>query len=116
MTSILVVDDEPDIRLMLRFSLAGDDRELFFAANGTEALEMARSLEPDLVVLDYRLPDVSGTDVARQLAASGFAGRVLVFSAQVTEELDREVAALGLTACSKTDIPRLLQLVAEAAA
>jgi DNA-binding response OmpR family regulator len=57
---ILVVDDETDFCELLQFRLAIRDYEVFGAANGTEALNRARSELPDVILLDLMLPDVDG--------------------------------------------------------
>lgn len=67
MPKILVAEDEKDIRELIGFTLrfAGLDVEL--AANGTEAIERALQLQPDLIILDVRMPKMTGYEVCRQL-------------------------------------------------
>ncbi len=65
--TILVVDDEPPIRRLLRTSLAAQDYEVVEAADGKEALAAAEREKPDLVILDLGLPDIGGIDVIRAL-------------------------------------------------
>ncbi len=69
MTKVLVVDDDPMILRMLKRGLALDGYEVETAANGQEALRLARQSKPDVVVLDVMLPDVGldGLAVARLL-------------------------------------------------
>jgi two-component system KDP operon response regulator KdpE len=67
--SILVVDDEPPIRRLLRNTLAVQDYRVVEAATGKEALDAARREKPDLVVLDLGLPDSDGLDIIRELRA-----------------------------------------------
>jgi two-component system KDP operon response regulator KdpE len=64
---ILVVDDEPQILRALQTNLRGAGYEVVTAASGEEALAQAATRAPDAVILDLVLPDVSGTDVCRQL-------------------------------------------------
>jgi len=64
---ILVVDDEPQIRRVLRSTLAFRGYELVEAANGEEALELARKVKPDLILLDVNLPGMSGIETCREL-------------------------------------------------
>jgi two-component system phosphate regulon response regulator PhoB len=64
---VLVVDDERDLRTLLEFNLRQAGYQVAQAANGAEALARARSLRPQVIVLDLNLPDVSGTDVCRLL-------------------------------------------------
>ena len=65
---VLVVDDEPAARRRLALMLEELDEEVVGeAANGVEALEMARARRPGLVLLDIEMPEVDGFDVARHL-------------------------------------------------
>ncbi len=66
---ILVVDDEPDIRRVVRAYLERDGFSVITAGDGAEALRLARQRRPNAVVLDLMLPDVQGLDVCRQLRA-----------------------------------------------
>jgi CheY-like chemotaxis protein len=59
-STVLVVDDEPDIRLTLRFMLEGAGHGVIEAATGAEALARLETQRLDLVLLDIRLPDMEG--------------------------------------------------------
>jgi DNA-binding response OmpR family regulator len=86
---ILVVEDEEVIRETLRFNLAREGYQVSQAANGIEALEKARELRPDLIVLDLMLPELGGLEVCRILRQETTTP-VLVLSARDTE-LDKIV-------------------------
>jgi two-component system alkaline phosphatase synthesis response regulator PhoP len=66
---ILVVDDEPAIRELVRFTLEREGFHVIGAGDGWEALNVARAEHPDLVVLDLMLPGLSGEEVCRALRA-----------------------------------------------
>jgi two-component system KDP operon response regulator KdpE len=66
-TTILVVDDEPQIRRALRTSLEAHGYQVRTASNGTEAIEVAAEAAPDLVFLDLGLPDLDGTQVIERV-------------------------------------------------
>jgi two-component system KDP operon response regulator KdpE len=68
--AILVVDDEPAIRRLLRNTLSVQDFRVIESATGNEALEAARREKPDLVILDLGLPDIEGMDIIRTLRAT----------------------------------------------
>ncbi|MGN9843489.1 response regulator transcription factor [Nonomuraea sp. H19] len=65
----MVVDDEPSIRDLLSASLRFSGFEVLTAADGQEAVEVAKRASPDLVVLDVMLPDLDGFEVAKQIDA-----------------------------------------------
>ena len=67
MPNVLVVDDERDLVSLLDFNLRQSGFETTLAYAGEEALNAARRRPPDLVLLDLMLPDMSGTEVCRQL-------------------------------------------------
>ncbi len=64
---ILVVDDEPDAVELVEFNLKSNGYDVSTAADGEEALEKARSLIPDLIILDLMLPEVDGMEVCKIL-------------------------------------------------
>lgn len=66
---VLVVDDEPSVRALVRDVLELDDYEVFEAKDGTEALERFRSDLYDTVILDIMMPGISGLDVLREIRA-----------------------------------------------
>ena len=79
-TSILVVDDEPVVRALLRAALEPTGSRLVEAADGCEAIEVAWREQPDLVLLDVGLPKLSGLDVCRALKTNPVAPRVLLIT------------------------------------
>lgn len=69
MGRVLVVEDDPSIRDAVSYSLKQEQHEVFTAADGIEAIEVARAAGPELIVLDLMLPRLSGLDVCRVLRA-----------------------------------------------
>jgi two-component system, OmpR family, phosphate regulon response regulator PhoB len=67
MTTILIVDDEPSILDLVRFTLEDADVRVVEASDGAEALLLARRVKPDLVLLDVQMPRLNGLEVCRQL-------------------------------------------------
>ena len=67
MATLLVVDDDPKIRDLLRLYVEREGHRAAFAADGPEALAVARQLRPDLVLLDLMLPGLDGFEVCRRL-------------------------------------------------
>lgn len=67
MTRILVAEDEKDIRELIAFTLRFAGFEVLLATNGAEAIEVAESEKLDLVILDVRMPKMSGYEACRRL-------------------------------------------------
>jgi len=66
-STVLVVDDDPDIRLLFEVELSFTDHQVLQAGDGQEALDLLRRQPVDLVLLDIMMPRVSGEDVLRRL-------------------------------------------------
>jgi two-component system KDP operon response regulator KdpE len=69
-TTVLVIEDEPDIRLTARFMLESAGHNVIEAATGAESLPLLASARPDLVLLDIRLPDMEGWEVMSNVRSS----------------------------------------------
>ena len=67
MTTILVAEDERDIRELIAFTLRFGGFEVEEAINGMEAVEKARKLRPDLILMDVRMPKQTGYEACREL-------------------------------------------------
>jgi len=89
---ILVVEDDRAVARGLEYALAAEGFEVRIAETGRRALEMARTEEPHLIMLDVRLPDLSGFDVCRRLRSAGLRQPILMLTAR-DEEVDK---VLGL--------------------
>ena len=64
---MLIIDDEPSMHVMLEALLEKEPFELHFAKNGVEGVAMATSIQPDAILLDVMMPDVSGLEVLRYI-------------------------------------------------
>ena len=89
---ILYVEDERAVALGLKYALTSEGFDVIWVETGRQALETARSEDPHVILLDIRLPDISGYDVCRQLRAEGMRQPILMLTAR-DEELDK---VLGL--------------------
>jgi DNA-binding NarL/FixJ family response regulator len=79
------------------------------AANGNEAVALAASIKPDLIVLDLSMPELNGLAAARRILAADPAARILILTAHESEQLVREVLAAGAQGyVLKSDAGRVL--------
>lgn len=95
MPTVLIVDDEPHIRTVLRGYLQADGFEVVEAADGTTALTVMRDASPDLVLLDVMMPGMDGLEVLRQVRT--FSDVYVILVTARAEEVDKLVG-LGVGA------------------
>jgi DNA-binding response OmpR family regulator len=67
MAKILIAEDERDIRDLIEFTLTFAGHQVFKAANGAEAVELAPKVMPDLIMMDVRMPRMTGYEACRQI-------------------------------------------------
>ena len=116
MRPLLVADDEPDIRLMLRTVLRTKGWTVEEASSGIEALELCRAGgEFDAVVLDQKMPGLTGAETAQQLRAEGYVQPIILYSAYLTEEVERMARDVGIEAVAKEDLQGLIAALARIA-
>ena len=70
MAKILIAEDERDIRDLVAFTLRFAGHEVFAAANGEEAVEMAPKVNPDLILMDVRMPRMTGYQACKVMKAN----------------------------------------------
>lgn len=87
---ILVVEDEPALQETLAYNLEKQGYRIETAGDGRIALETARRLKPDLIVLDIMLPAMDGIEVCKTLRRESFASPILMLTAR-DDEIDRVV-------------------------
>jgi two-component system, OmpR family, KDP operon response regulator KdpE len=91
---VLVVDDEPPIRKLLRMGLSAQGYEIAEAANGKAALELL-ARKPDLIILDLGLPDIQGHELLRMLRARNESVPIVVLSSRGDEAGKVQALDLG---------------------
>jgi DNA-binding NarL/FixJ family response regulator len=94
--TVLLVDDQPLLRMGFRLILEGEDdlRIAGEASDGAEAVQLARELNPDVVLMDVRMPVLDGIEATRAITASGSSTRIIILT---TFDVD-EYAFAGLQA------------------
>jgi two-component system response regulator MprA len=82
MATVLIVDDDERLRRMLQRTLVYEGFEVKVAADGRAALDQVRACHPDLIVLDWMMPELSGLEVVRRLRAEDHQTMVLMLTAR----------------------------------
>lgn len=97
MIRVLIADDQELVRAGFRMILeVQDDIEVVAeAGDGAAAVEAARTLDPDVVLMDVRMPDTDGIEATRRLAAAGLRARVLMLTTFDTDEYVYEAMRAG---------------------
>jgi DNA-binding response OmpR family regulator len=102
LTRLLVADDSETVLLMLERRLEMEGYEVVTATDGFEALERLRnadSREPDVILLDAMMPNMSGMEVLQQLRESGSKIPVLMISAHLDAQEPDRMRSLGASDC-----------------
>lgn len=97
--SVLIVDDEPDIRELYRFAFQEEGFHVAEAVDGVDAIEKAAHLQPTLVVLDLAMPRLDGLAALPRILAAAPEARVIIVTAYSTVEAFATGRRLGACAC-----------------
>ena len=117
--TVLIADDEEDMRTLVRVILAqANVKVVAEAIDGTEALETIARLDPPPVptalILDNRMPGMSGLDVAALVLEKTPDQPIVLFSAFLTDAIEQQAKDIGIRACvSKSDINKLPKVIAD---
>lgn len=95
---ILVVDDQIGIRRLLEEVLMEDGYDVCTGANGFEAVEKAEVFNPDLILMDMKMPGMDGLDALQILHEKGWANKVMMMTAYGELELVNKAKAFGACA------------------
>ena len=110
MTRILIADDSPPVRSGLRTLLGmnSDWQVCGEAVDGADAVKKANQLAPDLILMDFSMPQMDGVQAARKIAESGTHVPILLFTLNLSPQLMELARNAGLRgAISKSEISRL---------
>src|SRR5580692_2144420 len=114
MVRILLVDDNPAVRRYLRAILEQQEtwQVCGEARTGAEALHQVLESPPDLILLDYQMPDLNGVDVARQISELFPAIPILMVTLHLSRQLAEAARKVGVRgACAKQDIGSVVEAV-----
>jgi len=92
---VLVIDDEPPIRKLLRMGLSAHGYEILEASNGRISLELLEQKKPDLVILDLGLPDMQGLELLRMIRARNEGVPIVILSSRGDEASKVQALDLG---------------------
>jgi two-component system OmpR family response regulator len=95
MKKVLVVDDTKNIRTLLGIYLKLNDFEVLMATNGNEALSIIDTEPVDLIFLDIKMPEISGTEVLKRIRANGVTAPVVIMTAFATVKNAVDCTKLG---------------------
>jgi len=98
--TVVIVDDKALMRKALCriFKTAGDFEVCGEAASGREAIELARKVHPDLIVLDLCMPEMNGLEAARELRALKLPTRMILYSLHAEDMAANEAVSAGVAA------------------
>lgn len=117
---VVIVEDNETFRqtLELLFGMRDEIEVVGSAASGDDAPELCARLDPDVVLMDYRMPGLNGAEATRAVLAASPRSRVVCLSASVTADEVQEVLDAGAVTCvtKDEDFDQLVQTVCEAAA
>ena len=97
---VMVVDDTDHVRRMLTSMLSLDGYEVVGdVASGPAALEAVEAADPDIVVIDYKMPGMDGLDTARGIRQRRQDQVMILYTAYIDEALERAAAEAGISLC-----------------
>ncbi|HEY82744.1 MAG TPA: response regulator [Dehalococcoidia bacterium] len=98
MPKILIIENEPSIQKLMKVNLSTSGYEVLITARGEEGLRLAQQESPDLILLDLRLPGISGWDVLARLKAIPELGKipVVIITAVVHHGDEEKAYAMGV--------------------
>jgi DNA-binding NarL/FixJ family response regulator len=105
-TRALIVDDDDDMRFLVRVLIEAANDGLSVAGearSATEAVDRWRETQPDVIVLDNRMPGRSGLDVAAEILAEAPGQSIILFSAYLDDDTVELATTLGVRACLSKD-------------
>jgi DNA-binding response OmpR family regulator len=107
MAKIVVVDDERAIQLILQAILRIERHDIIMASDGAAGLSLIYHYQPDLVILDDMLPDISGSEICRRLKADPFMRHipVILHSAGHRVRDYNHITAIGVDAALRKPVP-----------
>lgn len=97
MKRILICEDEPDAQKSLKNILMGKNYEAYTAKDGQEAIKTAKEINPDLILLDIRMPKMDGLEVAREVRKFNAQAKLIFITAFASPQLQQEAIKYNIS-------------------
>lgn len=99
MTKIAIIEDDQSISQMYRFKFENEGYQVETAANGKLGLELAKSMKPDIILLDLMMPEMNGDEVLAKLRATSWGKdiKVVILTNLSKQEVPESVNKLGIS-------------------
>jgi CheY-like chemotaxis protein len=113
MPSVLVVDDDPDVRVMLETYLELEGFDVLTASNGLDALQRLRDVRPSVILLDLMMPVMDGVEFRRQQQGQPVLRDIPVVCLSARHDAQQTASRLGVTDClaKPLDLQALISVV-----
>jgi DNA-binding response OmpR family regulator len=99
MGKILIIDDEANIRFLIN-NLLCQQHDILEAPDGEEGLELFQQQDPDLIILDSNIPEITGVELIRKIRAGGSKVKIIAISALLDLQVEKEkVVSAGADYC-----------------
>ncbi len=96
MVKVLVIDDEPEARLLLDIHLRHRGYDVLLAGDGWKGLQLYQQEHPDVIVLDLNMPELDGVSVLKEIRAVDVKQPVIVMTADSNPKTEQQVRAIGV--------------------
>lgn len=104
MALVLIVEDKPDIRELLRLLVEKEGCSVVEAADGREALERARAVEPDLILMDLAMPVMDGLQASREIRRDARTSSIPIVAVTAHDDKREEAADAGCNECVRKPV------------
>lgn len=94
---ILIIEDEKDLRTILKRILSENQYTVNAACDGREGIDKNRKMKPDCVILDFKLPDTDGIKVIYRIRSYNKTAKIILITAYGTKEIREELLKLGVS-------------------
>lgn len=95
--NVLIVEDNDDVRFLLAHRLKRAGLSVSEAINGVNAVEEALRVRPDLIFIDFRLPDMSGSECVRRIREKGLESNCVAITGMDPQMIEDELSSVGVT-------------------